>query len=133
MFANEALLLIGHGSLRYPDAGRTDAPTCAKPSGPRTRSAQVAMGLLNGAPSVPAALARLRPHRFGSCRSSWKTDISISIAVPRALVLRQQADAGGAPAALPRSKNALADGSRGQRPPPEGTAAYPRLSAGGRP
>jgi sirohydrochlorin cobaltochelatase len=55
---NEALLLIGHGSARYPDAGsamrrHADALRAAN------RFAQVEIALLNGGPSVSEALVRI--------------------------------------------------------------------------
>jgi sirohydrochlorin cobaltochelatase len=56
--ANDALLLIGHGSARYPDAGgamlrHADVLRAA------ARFAAVEVALLNGAPSVREALGRI--------------------------------------------------------------------------
>ena len=58
MSTNDALLLIGHGSARYPEAGgallrHAEALRAAG------RFAQVEVALLNGAPTVDAALARI--------------------------------------------------------------------------
>ena len=57
MFANDNLLLIAHGSVRYPDAARVLQGHAAA-----LRDAacfrQVRVGLLNGAPSVAEALSQ---------------------------------------------------------------------------
>ncbi|HUB11255.1 MAG TPA: CbiX/SirB N-terminal domain-containing protein [Acetobacteraceae bacterium] len=51
---NDALVLIAHGSARYPDAART---LCTHAAALRSHFAQVATGLLNGSPSVAEAIA----------------------------------------------------------------------------
>lgn len=58
LFPNDALLLVGHGSERYPDAGavmRRHAERLREAN----RFAQVEVALLHGAPSVDDALARV--------------------------------------------------------------------------
>src|SRR5471032_1373537 len=55
---NETLLLIGHGSVRYPDAGHGMQRHAAalRADG---HFAQVEVAVLNGSPSVAEALARI--------------------------------------------------------------------------
>jgi 6-phosphogluconolactonase (cycloisomerase 2 family)/sirohydrochlorin ferrochelatase len=82
--ANEALLLIGHGSARYPDAAgamirHAEALRAAN------RFAQVEVALLNGAPSVPHALARIRPSALRVVPFFMEDGYFTRVAVPLAL------------------------------------------------
>ena len=84
---NEALLLIGHGSARYPDAGRPmrlHADTLRA----GTRFAQVETGLLNGAPSVADALARITAPVIRAVPFFMEDGYFSRVAVPRALGMR---------------------------------------------
>ena len=58
LFPNEALLLIAHGSTRYPDAGRTVLAHAAMLRA-QGHFAEIAVGFLNGSPSAAEALASL--------------------------------------------------------------------------
>jgi sirohydrochlorin cobaltochelatase len=88
---NEALLLIGHGSVRYPDAGAA-LIRHAEHLRSANRFAQVEAAFLNGTPSVSQALVRitapiLRVVPF-FMEDAWFT----RVAVPRALGHRALGD-----------------------------------------
>ena len=101
--ANEALLLIGHGSLRYPDAGGVMLQH-AEALRKTNSLAQVEVALLNRAPSVPNALARIQTATIRVVPFFMEDGYFNQVAVPWALGIGQQADAGGAPAALPGAR-----------------------------
>ena len=84
---NEALLLIGHGSSRYPDAG---APMRRHADALREthRFAQVEIGLLNGEPSVAAAVARITAPNLRVIPFFMEDGYFVRVAVPRALGAR---------------------------------------------
>jgi sirohydrochlorin cobaltochelatase len=81
---DEALLLVAHGSARYPDAGRVVQAQAA-----RLRQAepgrQVAVGLLNGAPSVAEAVATLTAPTVRVVPFFMEDGYFTRVAVPRAL------------------------------------------------
>jgi sirohydrochlorin cobaltochelatase len=82
--ANEALLLIGHGSARYPDAGRTmrlHAETLRQGAS----FAQVEIALLNGTPSVSEALDRIEAPAIRVVPFFMEDGYFNRVAVPRAL------------------------------------------------
>lgn len=84
MLDNDALLLIGHGSVRYPDAGgliRRHADTL-RGSG---RFAQVEFALLNGGPSVDEALARIDAPVLRVVPFFMEDGYFSRVAIPRAL------------------------------------------------
>jgi sirohydrochlorin cobaltochelatase len=82
--ANDALLLIGHGSVRYPDAGsamrRHAASLCQE-----KRFARVAVGLLNGTPSVAEALAGIDTANIRVVPFFMEDGYFTRVAVPQAL------------------------------------------------
>jgi sirohydrochlorin cobaltochelatase len=83
---NEGLLLIGHGSVRYPDAGdamRRHADTL-RGSG---RFAQVAVAVLNGAPSVDDALGRMGEGTIRVVPFFMEDGYFSRVAVPRAVAV----------------------------------------------
>ncbi len=82
MFQQDALLLVAHGSTRYPDAGRT-AQTHAEAL--RGSFADVAVGLLNGIPSVADALAGLQAPVVHVVPFFMESGWFTNTAVPRAL------------------------------------------------
>lgn len=84
MIADEALLLIGHGSSRYPDAGRL-LHQYARQVSLTGSFREVAMGLLNGAPSAAEALARLTAPVIRVVPFFMENGYFSRIAVPRAL------------------------------------------------
>ncbi len=89
-FSNDALLLIAHGSARYPDAGRTallHAGTI-RAQGP---FAAVAVGFLQGSPSPAEALGRLGPRTVHVVPFFMEDGYFTRVAVPASL-----AGAGGA-------------------------------------
>jgi sirohydrochlorin cobaltochelatase len=90
--ADDALLLIGHGSSRYQDAGR---PLHAHAATLRAqgRFKEVAVGLLAGAPSPAAALAGLGSRTVHIVPCFMEDGYFTRVAVPRALGL-EQPDAG---------------------------------------
>ena len=84
MSANEALLLIGHGSARYPDAG--DAlHRHAAALREADRFAQVEVALLNGAPSVADVLARIGTTAIRIVPFFMEDGYFSRVAVPRAV------------------------------------------------
>lgn len=79
-----ALLLIGHGSVRYPDAGSVlEAHAAAL----RASCAQVAVGLLNGRPSVRDALDRVNGEPVHVVPFFMDDGHFARVAAPRALGL----------------------------------------------
>lgn len=90
MYANEALLLVGHGSARYADAGRAlqDHVGRVEAAG---QFREVAMGLLNGTPSVTASLARLSAPDVRVVPFFMEDGYFTRVAVPRALALADSA------------------------------------------
>jgi sirohydrochlorin ferrochelatase len=82
--ANEALLLIGHGSARYSDAGRAmslHAETLRQGGS----FAQVEIALLNGTPSVTEALGRIGTAAIRVVPFFMEDGYFNRVAVPRAL------------------------------------------------
>ncbi len=83
-FPNDALLLIAHGSERYPDAGRT-ALALADTLRARGHFAQIAVGFLNGRPSVADALASLARWPIHVVPFFMEDGYFVRVAVPNAL------------------------------------------------
>ena len=83
-YPDDALLLIAHGSTRYPDAGRTVLAHAALIRS-QGHFAEVAVGLLNGSPSVAAALASLTPRTIHVVPFFMEDGYFTRIAVPKAL------------------------------------------------
>lgn len=84
MSTHDALLLIGHGSARYPDAagamrGHADSLRRQK------RFADVAVGVLNGTPSVTQALAEITGPDIRVVPFFMEDGYFTRVAVPRAL------------------------------------------------
>lgn len=86
MFRNDALLLVAHGSARYPDAGRTVLAHAAALRAEGLFGA-VGVGLLNGAPEAAAALAALRADVVHVVPFFMEAGWFTQVAVPRALGL----------------------------------------------
>ncbi len=84
MFADDALLLIGHGSARFADAGRIlrDHVRRIEVAG---NFREVAMGLLNGAPAVATSLARLTAPVVRVVPFFMEDGYFTRVAVPHAL------------------------------------------------
>jgi sirohydrochlorin cobaltochelatase len=82
--ANEALLLIGHGSARYPDAASA-LQGHAESLRREKRFDQVAVGLLNGGPSVAQALADIQTAVIRVVPFFMEDGYFTRVAVPRAL------------------------------------------------
>ena len=82
--AEHGLLIVAHGSARYPDAVRT---ALAHADAIRTSGqfAAVAVGLLNGAPSVADALASLGPRVIHVVPFFMEDGYFTRVAVPKAL------------------------------------------------
>jgi sirohydrochlorin cobaltochelatase len=82
--ANDALLLIGHGSIRYPDAGSTmrGHADALRALG---HFAQVETALLNGAPSVAEAMARIDAATIRVVPFFMEHGYFSRVALPRAL------------------------------------------------
>ena len=121
MFANDALLLIGHGSARYPDAGSAllrHAETLRNLG----RFARVEAAVLNGSPSVAEALNRLgdnvgeswslRNHAVRVVPFFMEDGYFSKVAVPRAL----HAAAPASPRSPSDSHPGSADGQRRDGP-----------------
>ena len=84
MLVDDALLLIGHGSARYADAGRAmqlHADTLRKEG----RFAQVECGLLNGSPTVNEALSRIVTATIRVVPFFMEDGYFARIGIPRAL------------------------------------------------
>jgi sirohydrochlorin cobaltochelatase len=82
--SNEALLLVGHGSVRYPDAGSTMIRH-ARSLREDARFAQIEVALLNGTPSVDEALARIEAPTIRVVPFFMEDGYFNRVAVPRAL------------------------------------------------
>ena len=83
-YGDDALLLIAHGSARYPDAGRTVLAHAATIRA-QGHFAQVAVGFLNGAPSAAEALAGLGARAIHVVPFFMEDGYFTRIAVPKAL------------------------------------------------
>ena len=83
-FANDALLLVAHGSSRYPDAGRT-LQLHAAALRTQAHFAEVGVGFLNGAPSVADALAELRSSTIHVVPFFMEDGYFTRVAVPQSL------------------------------------------------
>jgi sirohydrochlorin cobaltochelatase len=82
--ADVALLLIGHGSARIPDAARTlHRHAAALRAGGPFR--QVEVGLLNGTPTVAQALARIDAKEVRAVPFFMEAGFFTRQAIPRAL------------------------------------------------
>ena len=81
---NDAVLLIAHGSTRYPDAGRT-VLTHAETIRARGHFAKVAVGFLNGAPLAAEALAALGERTIHVVPFFMEDGYFTRVAVPNAL------------------------------------------------
>jgi sirohydrochlorin cobaltochelatase len=82
--ARQALLLIAHGSTRYPNAARplwrhVDALRQAMPD------TQIEVGLLNGAPSVADALSAIQAPRMHAVPFFMEAGYFTNVAIPKAL------------------------------------------------
>lgn len=95
MAVNDALLLIGHGSVRYPGAS---APMHRHAEALRSRGRSVEIAVLNGSPTVADALARLGSATVRVIPFFMEDGYFSKVAVPRAL---QPVMAGGDPASMP--------------------------------
>jgi sirohydrochlorin cobaltochelatase len=82
--ANDALLLIGHGSSRYPDAGSAMC-RCADQLREAARFKQVEIALLNGPPSVHDALERIEAPVIRVVPFFMEDGYFSRVAVPHAL------------------------------------------------
>jgi sirohydrochlorin cobaltochelatase len=80
-----AILLIAHGSARYPLAARPAETQLARLAA-ADPSCPVALGLLNGAPSVTQALAALHAPRIRAVPFFMEDGWFTRVAVPAALV-----------------------------------------------
>ena len=99
MSVNEALLLIGHGSARFPDAARAMR---GHADALRGSFDEVEVAVLNGAPSVADALGRIDAPVVRVVPFFMEDGYFSRVAVPRAVVLAE-ADRSGDGAALPRT------------------------------
>ncbi len=88
MSAHDALLLIGHGSVRFPEAARA-IHLQAEALRQTRRFARVPVGLLNGAPSVAQALAEIGSTPIRVVPYFMEDGYFTRVAVPRALAGRQ--------------------------------------------
>jgi sirohydrochlorin cobaltochelatase len=84
MRANDALLLIGHGSVRYPDAGGA-LLRHAESLRAGGQFARVEIALLHGAPSVAEALARIGSATIRVVPCFMEDGYFSRVAVPRAI------------------------------------------------
>lgn len=82
MLASDALLLIGHGSARYADAARV---LLGHAEALRGAFRRVEVGLLNGEPSVAAALGRIEAPLVRVVPFFMEAGYFTNTAVPRAL------------------------------------------------
>ncbi len=80
----DALLLVAHGSARYPDAGRIALSHLAR-IGAADPARRVALGLLNGTPSVDQALASLSAPLVRVVPFFMEDGYFTRVAVPKAL------------------------------------------------
>lgn len=81
---DDALLLIAHGSARYPDAGRTVLAHAATIRS-QGHFAEVAVGFLNGSPTAAEALTALAPRTTHVMPFFMEAGYFTRIAVPKAL------------------------------------------------
>jgi sirohydrochlorin cobaltochelatase len=84
LFANDALLLIGHGSIRYPDAGSV-LHRHADVLRETNRFAQVQVALLNGKPSVQAVLPDIKTPTIRVVPFFMEDGYFTRVAIPFAL------------------------------------------------
>lgn len=84
MFANDILLLIAHGSARYPDAARVlqNHATALRDA---ACFRQVEVGLLNGAPSVAQSLGQLGDATIHVVPFFMEEGYFTRVAIPRLL------------------------------------------------
>jgi sirohydrochlorin cobaltochelatase len=87
LYRNDALLLIGHGSARYPDAAAT-MHQHAEALRQAALFAQVEVAVLHGAPSVDEALARITVPTLRVVPFFMEDGYFSGVAVPRALAGR---------------------------------------------
>ncbi len=80
----EGLLLVAHGSARYPEVGRIAAAHVARIAA-ADPSRPVALGLLNGAPSVAEAVAALAVPLIRVVPFFMEDGYFVRVAVPKAL------------------------------------------------
>lgn len=88
-FPDDALLLIGHGSARYPDAGRL---LQVHADSLRSEFAEVGVGFLNGGPSAADALAALRAGVIHVVPFFMEDGYFSRVAVPKALASAREGD-----------------------------------------
>jgi sirohydrochlorin cobaltochelatase len=86
--ASDALLLIGHGSARYPDAGSA-MHRHAERLRESNQFAQVEVALLNGTPSARDALARIEAPTIRVVPFFMEDGYFNRVAMPKALGIRQ--------------------------------------------
>lgn len=84
VFANDALLLIGHGSARYPDAARALHQHAAALHA-RAAFRQIRVGVLNGTPTVAEALAGIDAAIIRVVPFFMEDGYFTRIAIPRLL------------------------------------------------
>lgn len=84
VLGDDALLLIGHGSARYPEAGRILREHARRISATGS-CREVGTGLLNGTPSAAEALARLAAPVIRIVPFFMENGYFSRVAVPRAL------------------------------------------------
>ena len=87
MSAHEMLLLIGHGSARYPDAGDAMRRVADSPRLKR-RFAGVETALLNGVPSMADVLSRIGPATIRVVPFFMENGYFTRVAIPSALLGR---------------------------------------------
>jgi sirohydrochlorin cobaltochelatase len=87
LYRNDALLLIGHGSVRYPDAAGT-MHQHAEALRQAALFAQVEVALLHGAPSVDEALDRITVPTLRVVPFFMEDGYFSGVTVPRALAGR---------------------------------------------
>jgi sirohydrochlorin cobaltochelatase len=110
---NEALLLIGHGSVRYPDAAG-DIQFHAESLRAAGRFSQVETAVLNGTPSVATALGRMSAGVIRVVPCFMEDGYFTRVAVPRAI-------------AAARHAGAIRGAIRGAETPAAHSAAEPRI------
>ena len=84
LFPNDALLLIAHGSARYPNAGRA-VRAHADTLRALGHFNEVGVGFLNGAPAAAEALAALGSRTIHVVPFFMEDGYFVRVAVPRAL------------------------------------------------
>jgi len=93
VIGDEALLLIGHGSSRYPQAGRMLAEHARRIAATGSYR-EIGMGLLNGTPTAAEALERLTAPLVRIVPFFMENGYFSRVAVPRALGLPAAATSG---------------------------------------